>query len=72
MADAAITTGQQMSREEMIKNIINTAKKIKATKKQTEKMKQEILQKIKIFEEMDKSLEVAQMEVEMDEKLALV
>jgi hypothetical protein len=70
MADIITTTGQ-MTREEMIANILQTAEKIKATKKRTEEMKKMILEKTKIFEEMDKGLDVAKMELEMDTQFAL-
>jgi len=61
---------QKMSKEEMIDKIIELVESIKVTRKKTEEIKKQVLEKMHELERLQKKREVKEVEQEMDQMLA--
>lgn len=66
------STANGMTREEMIEKIHVVQKQLKTGKEEIKAEKQSLSKKKRVLETLDKNLEVAQMEVEMDKELQTI
>lgn len=69
-ANSGAIDTSKMSKQEMIDKIIGLVESIKVTRKKTEEIKKQVLEKMHELERLQKKREVKEIEQEMDEMLA--